>query len=94
MNLTASDRSALIRLASTLSPGSVERKTILAGLKVSAAWSPSHAAEWLKKNRYTKATATDAQWTAQFVNDKRANGVLDRFIFPALHGELRRRGLK
>ena len=31
-NLTASDRSALIRLASTLPVGSTERKAILAGL--------------------------------------------------------------
>ena len=33
MNLTATDRSALIRLASSLPKGSEERKTILAGLK-------------------------------------------------------------
>lgn len=33
MNLTATDRSALIRLASTLPKGSEERKAILAGLK-------------------------------------------------------------
>lgn len=33
MNFTASDRKALIRLASTLPKGSEERKTILAGLK-------------------------------------------------------------
>ena len=33
MNITASDRKALIRLASSLPKGSEERKTILAGLK-------------------------------------------------------------
>ena len=33
MNLTATDRSALIRLASSLPKGSEERKTILAGLQ-------------------------------------------------------------
>ena len=33
MNLTATDRSALIRLASNLPKGSEERRTILAGLK-------------------------------------------------------------
>lgn len=32
MNITASDRSALIRLAAALPQGSAERKTILAGL--------------------------------------------------------------
>jgi hypothetical protein len=36
-NLTASDRSSLIRLASTLPVGSAERKAILAGLRRSAA---------------------------------------------------------
>lgn len=35
MDLTATDRKALIRLASSLPKGSPERKTILAGLKVS-----------------------------------------------------------
>ena len=34
--LTAADRSALIRLASTMEPGSPERKAILAGLEKSA----------------------------------------------------------
>lgn len=58
-----------------------------------AAWSQSHAADWLKRNKYKTASAAHARWTAQFVNDKRATGVLDRFIFPALHGELRRQGL-
>ncbi len=33
MNITATDRSALIRLASSLPQGSAERKAILAGLK-------------------------------------------------------------
>ena len=33
MNLTASDRKSLVRLASTLPKGSVERRAILAGLK-------------------------------------------------------------
>jgi hypothetical protein len=41
-NITASDRSALIRLASTLPVGSEERKAILAGLNV------SHPAEFLR----------------------------------------------
>jgi hypothetical protein len=34
--LTAADRSALIRLASTMGPGSPERRSILAGLEKSA----------------------------------------------------------
>ena len=36
MNITATDRSALIRLASSLPQGSAERKAILAGLKAGA----------------------------------------------------------
>lgn len=39
MNITATDRKALIRLASSLPKGSEERKTVLAGLKQS---SPSY----------------------------------------------------
>ena len=42
MNITATDRSALIRLASSLPQGSAERKAILAGLKVAGnlPWGP------------------------------------------------------
>lgn len=39
MNITASDRKALIRLASSLPKGSEERKTILAGLKTGGRFS-------------------------------------------------------
>lgn len=39
-SLTASDRSALTRLASSLPPGSAERKTILAGLSREAFTAP------------------------------------------------------
>ena len=38
MNLTATDRKALIRLASSLPKGSEERQVILAGLKKSGSW--------------------------------------------------------
>lgn len=37
-NLTASDRSALIRIASSLPSGSPERKAILAGIKKNSSW--------------------------------------------------------
>jgi len=45
MNLTASDRKALIRLASTLPVGSDERKVILAGLKKSKQAAPTPAVD-------------------------------------------------
>ena len=43
--LTASDRSALIRLASTMPAGSPERRAILAGLQKTAG-GPNTEAEW------------------------------------------------
>ena len=49
--LTATDRSALIRLASTLPAGSPERRAILAGLKTSTSrygWDYSDS-EWAEK---------------------------------------------
>ena len=48
-SLTAADRSALIRLASTMPAGSPERRAILAGLQGSAtktAGGPNTEAEW------------------------------------------------
>ncbi len=62
--LTASDRSALIRLASTLPRGTAERKAILAGLrKVSSApeardWrvGPATSGEMLDQSGYTGDT--------------------------------------
>jgi hypothetical protein len=50
MKLTASDRSAMIRLASSLPKGSDERRAILAGLKKTASGSlGDYLQEWLKE---------------------------------------------
>ena len=48
MNLTATDRSALIRLASTLPKGSEERKAILAGLNDFNMHGVPRRASWVK----------------------------------------------
>lgn len=46
--LTAADRSALIRLASTMEKGSPERKAILAGLEKTSAGDKKAARDWFE----------------------------------------------
>ena len=59
--LTASDRSALIRLASTLPAGSEERRAILAGLSKKASggitmWTADMSADFIVGGEYTDYT--------------------------------------
>lgn len=71
--LTASDRSALIRLASSLPSGSEERKSILAGLKVTKplrAWKFEQFFQVKSAIRMSVDGLAEARITYSTVNDE------------------------
>jgi len=63
MNLTATDRSALIRLASSLPKGGEERKAILSGLKVAAVPGASKKAGLEGDVLYLLSRGNNTPWT-------------------------------
>jgi len=71
--LTASDRSALIRLASSLTTGSPERRAILAGLGKEARFPP-------RSENYNQVNRVDGFWSWPIFAAERATGLRFRSL--------------
>ena len=73
-SLTASDRSALIRLASTLPKGSKERKAILAGLKEAARRTPITLQELLDLDEGGTLLLEKRDWNGRSLDSFKLKG--------------------
>ena len=83
MNITASDRSALVKLASSLPKGSDERRAILASLKVAGCDSPKlpeALQEQCKKKQIEKGDGDGKKDAAAHINVRLMEREIRQFL--------------